>query len=104
MGGVVAASPQLATSHRISSSFLPATKLFEERHNLPAATQAEAWCVRYTACVPRKMHATNYNSYKMTCTSNISAPRVMWLPRELYIILCRAHNEYRFFHFKVSAS
>jgi hypothetical protein len=36
MGGVVAASPQLATSHRISSSFLPATKLFWERHNLPA--------------------------------------------------------------------
>jgi alpha-galactosidase len=26
------------------------------------------WCVRYTVCVPRKVHATNYDSFKMICT------------------------------------
>ena len=31
------------------------------------------WCVRYTACVPRKVHATNYNSYKMKCASSVTS-------------------------------
>lgn len=29
------------------------------------------WCVRYTACAPRKVHATNYDSYKMTCATSM---------------------------------
>lgn len=35
-------------------------------------SQSTPWCVRYTACVPRKSHATNYNSYMMECTNKTS--------------------------------
>ena len=41
-----------------------------ERASAQFASGGTPWCVRYTTCVPRKVHATNYDSFKLTCTSN----------------------------------
>ena len=30
-------------------------------------------CVPYTACAPRKVHAANYNSYRMLCNATTAA-------------------------------
>ena len=51
------------------------------------------WCVRYTACAPRKLHATNYDSYRMNCLNSTQAlPHLIALKLDDELVATTAHS------------